>query len=82
MVQAVAGSSPVSHPLECIYFLEEFIEGESLDSVGQMQLCEALKLGEQLIDAAEYLYDKHRLVSPRYQASKHHAEAGWQLCLT
>jgi len=48
--------------ISCIYFLEEFIEGESLEALGQMQLCEALKLGEELIASAQYLYDEHHLV--------------------
>ena len=45
-----------------IYLLEEFIEGESLDASDQMELCETLQLGEELIDAAQYLYDEHHLV--------------------
>lgn len=45
-----------------IYFLEEFIEGESLDTISQMDLCESLQLAEELIEAAQYLYDEHHLV--------------------
>jgi serine/threonine-protein kinase len=45
-----------------IYFLEEFIEGDSLDGVSQTDLCEALQLGGQLLEAAQYLYDEHHLV--------------------
>jgi serine/threonine-protein kinase len=45
-----------------IYFLEEFIEGESLNTVAQMSLCETLQLGENLVEAAQYLYDSHHLV--------------------
>jgi serine/threonine-protein kinase len=45
-----------------IYFLEEFIEGDSLGAVSQMDLCEVLQLGEELIEAVQYLYDEHHLV--------------------
>jgi serine/threonine-protein kinase len=45
-----------------IYFLEEYIEGDSLDTVSGMDLCEVLALGEDLTRAAEYLYEHHHLV--------------------
>lgn len=47
---------------EYIYFLEEFVEGEALDGNAQLELCDALRLGAELIDAAEYLYARHHLV--------------------
>jgi serine/threonine protein kinase len=45
-----------------LYFLEEFIDGESLAAIGTLELCEALAMGEDLIAAAEYLYEVHHLV--------------------
>lgn len=46
----------------CIYFLEEYIEGDSLDTITQLSLCEVLALGSDLAEAAEYLYAEHHLV--------------------
>jgi eukaryotic-like serine/threonine-protein kinase len=45
-----------------LYFLEDLIEGDSLDRIGTLEDCQVLRMGIELIAAAEYLYEEHNLV--------------------
>lgn len=45
-----------------VFFTEEFIEGAPLDALPRLELCEALDLALQLVEASEHLYAEHRVV--------------------
>lgn len=47
---------------KCVFFMEQFVDGESLDEIDEMEICEVLDLGADLIAASEYLFADHRLV--------------------